>query len=157
MEIPKGFKYRHSRKTHCLRLKKNLYGQRQASKVWVDFLHQGLIKIGFKQSKIDECVYYRGNTIFLCYVDDTILISPDDSDIDKTIAQLRDLKYDLSDEGEIDDFLGVKVEYQEDGAIKLSQPQLIDQILNDLRLLNPPVKNGPTKTAETPAARRTGR
>jgi hypothetical protein len=27
MEIPKGFEYQHSRKTHCLKLLKNLYGQ----------------------------------------------------------------------------------------------------------------------------------
>ena len=30
MEIPKGFEHNASQKTHCLKLKKNLYGQKQA-------------------------------------------------------------------------------------------------------------------------------
>ena len=89
MEIPKGFEFNQSKKTHCLRLKKNLYGQKQAARVWTKHLHKGLIKIGFTQSTIDECVYYYcGSTIMLCYVDDTILIDPHDEPIDNMIAKL---------------------------------------------------------------------
>jgi Reverse transcriptase (RNA-dependent DNA polymerase) len=33
MEIPKGFKFNGSQSTHCLLLKKNLYGQKQAGRV----------------------------------------------------------------------------------------------------------------------------
>jgi hypothetical protein len=58
MEVPQGFEFQGSRKTHCLRLIKNLYGQKQAGRVWNKHLHKGLIKMGFLQSKIDECVYF---------------------------------------------------------------------------------------------------
>eukprot|EP00957_Ditylum_brightwellii_P185758 14142558-Ditylum_brightwellii.AAC.1 len=48
-----------SRGTHVLKLLKNVYGQKQASRVWYDHLKEGLVKIGFTQSAIDECVFYR--------------------------------------------------------------------------------------------------
>jgi histone deacetylase 1/2 len=152
MEIPRGFEFQHSRKTHCLRLLKNLYGQKQAGRVWNKHLHKGLIGMNFTQSKIDECIYYRQSTIFLCYVDDSILIDPDPKNIDKVIAEFKAHKYDVTDEGEIDDYLGVKIERRSDGTIKLSQPHLVDQILEDLNLL-PEKSNGryASKTSETPA------
>jgi hypothetical protein len=134
MEIPKGFEFNESRDTHCLRLKKNLYGQKQAGRVWNQHLHKGLIQLGFKQSTVDECVYYRDNTILLCYVDDTIIIDPKDQAIDKVIEDLRELKFNVTDEGQIEDYLGVKIERMEDGKLKFSQPHLIDQILHDLNL-----------------------
>ena len=89
IEIPRGFKFNQSRKTHCLCLKKNLYGQKQAGIVWNKHLYKELIKIGFTQSTIDECVYYHRTTIMLCYVDDSmILINPKDKPIDNVIEEL---------------------------------------------------------------------
>jgi hypothetical protein len=43
MEIPCGFKFEGSRKTHCLALKKNLHGAKQAGRVWNEHLHAGMI------------------------------------------------------------------------------------------------------------------
>jgi hypothetical protein len=135
MDIPKGFETPDKSQPYCLKLKKNLYRQKQAGRVWNRFLHNGLTKLGFHQSAVDECVYYRGTSILLCYVDDTILIDPSDKEIDKIITQLRDLKFDVQDEGQIEDFLGVRIQQREDGTIEMSQPHLIDQILKDLNLL----------------------
>jgi histone deacetylase 1/2 len=66
MELPKGIEMADgSRKTHVLKLLKNLYGQKQAGRVWNQYLIKGLIRIGFQQSEIDECVFYRLKTIFV--------------------------------------------------------------------------------------------
>jgi Reverse transcriptase (RNA-dependent DNA polymerase) len=58
MEIPKGITMPggmpHKEKAYVLELKKNLYGQKQAGQVWYKHLSQGLIKLGFKQSNIDD-------------------------------------------------------------------------------------------------------
>jgi Reverse transcriptase (RNA-dependent DNA polymerase) len=76
MKIPKGFQVRHGNwKTHVLRILRNLYGQKQAGRVWHQHLHQGLLKLGWTQSSADDCVYYNGNTVFVVYVDDGILLS----------------------------------------------------------------------------------
>jgi hypothetical protein len=96
------------RSTHCVNLIKNLYGQKQAGRVWNDYLVKGLKDRGFFQSKVDECVFYKGKIILLVYVDDAILCGPSSKDIDDIIASLKK-GFDVTDEAEIDDYLGVKV------------------------------------------------
>ena len=70
----------------------------------------------------------------LCYVDNTILIHPEDKLINNIIQELCKLKYDLSYEGELEDYLGICIERLCNGWLKMSQPQLIQQILQDLGL-----------------------
>eukprot|EP00957_Ditylum_brightwellii_P097626 7434665-Ditylum_brightwellii.AAC.1 len=48
-----------SRGTHVLKLLKNVYGQKQAGRVWYNHSKEGLVKIVFTQSAIDEYVFYR--------------------------------------------------------------------------------------------------
>ncbi len=154
MEIPRGYQFGGSRKTHCLELIKNLYGQKQAGRVWNQYLHDGLIARGFVQSKIDMSLYYRGKVALLIYTDDGILIGPTPQDIDEVIELLKATAgkttefraFNMTDEGDLCDYLGVKVDHLPNGTIKLSQPHLIQQILNDLGF------NEQTGTKPTPAA-----
>jgi Reverse transcriptase (RNA-dependent DNA polymerase) len=150
MEIPHGFEFNNSR--HWLKLKKNLYGGKAAGRIWNQHLHKGLTQLGFKQSSIDECVYYQNKTIFLCYIDDTILIDPDDEQIDKVIQELKGLQYDVTDEGSIEDYLGVQIQQLPSGQIKITQPQLINSILKDLKLEQTNGKRYPAKTQPVPAS-----
>jgi Reverse transcriptase (RNA-dependent DNA polymerase) len=53
MEIPRGFNVNGNRSTHVLELLRSVYGQKQAGRVWNEYLTQGLIKMGFTQSKHD--------------------------------------------------------------------------------------------------------
>ena len=135
MELPKGIQTKHGDgKTHVLKLLKNLYGQKQAGRVWSQHLSQGLKDIGFEPSNVDECVFYRGKVIFLVYVDDGIFISPDQEGINKAIMDLQSRNFDIEDQGQLTDYLGVNVEQLSDGRIKLSQPHLIDEIICDMNL-----------------------
>lgn len=156
MEVPQGFEFEGSRRTHCLKLKKNLYGQKQAGRVWNQFLHDGLLARGFKQSQVDMCVYYRGKVALLIYVDDGILIGPTEKEIqvcydllscefiDSSGKKFR--KFKITDEGDLSDYLGVKIDKLSNGTIKLSQPHLIDQIICDLGF------NDKTTPKSTPSA-----
>ena len=74
-----------------------------------------------------------GRIVFLVYVDDRILIGKYPSDIDGIVVQLRKM-YQLTNKGNIEDYLGIHVEHLPDGRIKLSQPQFIAQILKDVHL-----------------------
>jgi hypothetical protein len=43
--------------THYLKLKKNLYGCKQAAQIWFKLLSAGLCKEGFMQSQTDSCLF----------------------------------------------------------------------------------------------------
>jgi hypothetical protein len=60
MIIPKGFEvYKGPSGKYVLKLHKNVYGQKQAGRAWNKSLVDKLVnKLRFKQSKIDECVFY---------------------------------------------------------------------------------------------------
>jgi hypothetical protein len=110
MHLPRGLTFAGvHRSTHCLKMKKNLYGSRQAGRVWNQHLVNGLVRtLKFKQSAIDECVFYRGTTVLLIYVDDGILSGPSADEIQTIIKELGEL-FNITDEGEIDAYLGVKI------------------------------------------------
>ena len=135
MELPAGIRTKYGDgRTNVLHLLKNLYGQKQAGKIWNDHLVSGLKEIGFVQSEIDECLFYRGSVIFIVYFDDGIFASPNNQAIDQAITDLQAANYDIEDQGTLADYLGVNVETLKDVRINLSQPLLIDQLLNDVRL-----------------------
>jgi hypothetical protein len=146
MKVPRGFKIESDdSEEYVLRLHRNVYGQKQAGRVWNKYLHNKLTKeLKFKQSKVDECVYFRGSVIYVLYTDDSILAGPNQREIDQVIADIKSAKLDITVEGDLQDFLGVNIERQKDGKIKLSQPHLIDQILKDLRLDGPNTTGRPT-------------
>ena len=136
MAIPKGFEIDEGKMDdYALKLHKNVYGQKQAGRVWNNHLVDILTKrVGFVQSKVDACVFYRGKTMYVLYTDDSILAGPDEAEIDQIIKDMKKAKLDITIEGDLQDFLGVNIDRKEDGTIHLTQPHLIDQILKDLRL-----------------------
>jgi hypothetical protein len=134
MDIPKGLEYEGTCKTHCLLLVKNLYGQKQAGQTWQLHLRKSLLYLGFEKSNVDECVFYRGSTVLLTYVDDCILAGPSKDEID---ACIRDMSksFNLTDKGDLSDYLGIKIAQLDDGRITLTQPHLIDSIIADLKFV----------------------
>ena len=132
MEVPKGFNINNS-KEYVLKLKKNLYGQKQAGRVWNKHLVTKLASIGFKQSLTDKCIFYRGQTIFVLYTDDSILTAASDTELDSAITDMKKSGLELMVEEGMSDFLGVQIEHTQDG-FWLTQLHLIRKILEDLRL-----------------------
>jgi Reverse transcriptase (RNA-dependent DNA polymerase) len=123
MKIPEGFTIEGvTNKTHALKILKNLYGQKQAGWVWNQHLHENILKLGWKQSTADDCVYYKKNVIFCVYVDDGILFLKFDEEIQECIAELQ-ATFNISIEGDVSDYVGVNIERQKDGTIHMTQPQ----------------------------------
>lgn len=92
-----------------------------------------LVKVGFQQSKYDQCVFYRKNVIYILYTDDSIITEPSISEIDEAIKAIKSTKLEITEEGDVQDFLGVNITRNDDGSIKFHQPLLIDSILKDLK------------------------
>ena len=138
MNFPMGYTFKKgiTKKTHVLKLIKNLYGQNQAGRVWNKYLHEGLTEIGYVPSKLDPCLYYRGKVSLLVYIYDCILFSPMGKELKKVMEEMRNSskKFRVEDLGNIKDFLGIQVCKHKDGTIELTQPQLIESIFSDLSL-----------------------
>ena len=118
-------------KNYVLRVDRNVYDQRQASRIWHKHLVNTLnTKLKFKQSAHDECVFYRGTTIYLLYTDDSMLAGPDEHEIELIINEIKASELDITVLGNLKDFLGVNISRTDDGRVHVSQPQLIKQIID---------------------------
>ena len=76
MQIPQGVTIpHHNPKDYVLKLKRNIYGQKQAARVWNQYLVSKLTSdaVGFTQSKYEECVFYKDDMIYVLYTDDSII------------------------------------------------------------------------------------
>ena len=88
------------------------------------------------------------------YVNDGLFFAKNQKDIDKAIRDLRNVKkakkkLTLDDQGDVNDYLGINFERLKDGKLKLSQPQIIDDILVELGIddnwMAKPVAASPAK------------
>ena len=135
MELPAGIIPKDRNKDYVLLLRKNLYRQKQASGVFYLYLREGLEKIGFEVSKIDECLFYRDKTMFVVYVDDGIVVDKDMNKVQQVVKDLKEAGYDIEDKSTINDYLGVNFTYLDEKTIELTQPQLIQQIIEDSKIM----------------------
>jgi len=67
--------------------------------------------------------------ICLVYVDDTLFVSTNVSDIDMVLEKLRELKMELNVEEDVAGFLGVLIKKLDERKIELTQTGLIKRIL----------------------------
>jgi hypothetical protein len=51
----------------------------------------------------------KGQNIYVLYTDDSVLMDPEPDELDSIIQQMKDVKLDLTVEGNISEFLGVKI------------------------------------------------
>jgi hypothetical protein len=73
-------------------------------------LEKGLKKAGFVASKVDECVFYKRNTIVIVYVDDGIFFGPDLREIEQAMKNLDAQGFNLDTMGDVKDYLGINFE-----------------------------------------------
>lgn len=141
MDLPIGFQVdgqteADSDRYYVLKLRANLYGLKQASYNWYEKLKQALVDRSFKPSDIDPCLYIGNGMIILTYVDDCIIVGPSMKDIDSFVTSMKEgtENFILTDEGDIDKFLGIEISQLDKNRFKISQPYLIDRIVSLLNL-----------------------
>jgi len=126
---PPGFIVGNSDKV--LRLKKALYGLRQAPRAWNAKLDKELLALGFVKSNMDHAVYKRNSKtsplIVGVYVDDLIISGPNVQDIVQFKAEMKN-KFSMSDLGLLSYYLGIEVK-QGDAGIVISQGSYAVKIL----------------------------
>ncbi len=90
-----------------MKLLKNIYGQKQAGRVCNSFLVDKLTSWGFTSLLIDDCVFFRGDIIFIVYVDDGIFLGNDDAQLLQAIKEIQDLGLNIEGQGHPADYVGV--------------------------------------------------
>ena len=104
MNFPQGYIFKNGvmKEKHILKLTKNIYGQKQATRIWNKYLDTGLGEIGFMPSKIDPCLYYQDKVVILIYIDDCITFSLEQSALDQVVQDMFDSprKFRIEDLGD---------------------------------------------------------
>jgi hypothetical protein len=124
LDVPKG---------HACKLKKALYGTKQAARCWWKHLSSILEGMGYQSSQYDSSVYCLSNgdsrNIIWIHVDDGIITGP-------TLASLQELETNLKSSIKIkwtaglDNIVGLSLKRTTSG-FELRQPNLTAKILRD--------------------------
>jgi hypothetical protein len=139
MDLPIGFKPIDDpteAPKFALKLRKNLYGLKQARSTWFTKLYDWLLHQGFKTSSIDQCLYMKEGMMLLVYVEDCIIVGFDMSEIEDFVVSMQNgpENFILTDEGNIDKFLGLEIKRLGPKEFEVSQLFLIYHIITSLRL-----------------------
>ncbi|XP_022014725.1 uncharacterized mitochondrial protein AtMg00810-like [Helianthus annuus] len=135
MKIPEGFGKQDT--NMVCKLKKSLYGLKQASRNWYQKFTNSLSDIGFKQTGADHSLFiFRDKEIFitaLIYVDDVVLVGNNLKKIQDTKAFLNE-KFSIKDLSPLKFFLGIKVARTKEGMV-LSQTKYTLDILEETGMM----------------------
>jgi transposase InsO family protein len=129
---PDGFQV--SGKEHMVcKLKKSIYGLKQASRQWYLKFDNVVTSFGFKENPVDHCIYLKisgSKIIFLVlYVDDILLASNDLGLLRETKRFLFD-NFEMKDLGEASFVLGIEIHRDRSrGILGLSQKSYISRVL----------------------------
>lgn len=142
MEVPKGIQCRKG--NQVCKLKKSLYGLKQASRKWYEKLTSLLLKQGYCQSSSDYSLFtHKEGDIFtalLIYVDD-IIIERNCLEEFKKIKTVLDEAFKITDLGTLKYFLGLEVAQSRTG-ISICQRKYCLDLLSESGLLgSKPAKN----------------
>jgi len=94
------------------KLKKSIYGLKQASHQWYYNFHQVVVSFGFGTYIVEDCVYHAfsgSKYIFLIlYVDDIFLATNDKKILHET-KRFLSKKFEMKDLGEASFVLGIQI------------------------------------------------
>ena len=130
MQMPKGIPNPHNK---VCRLKKSLYGLKQASRKWFSKLKDTLLSLGYIQSKNDYSLFLNKNsthtTLLAVYVGDILLTGSHYEEIQHVKQHLNDI-FGIKDLGKLHYFLGLEVTQAEQGVL-LSQRKFTRELIRD--------------------------
>ncbi|CAM8982916.1 unnamed protein product [Rhodiola kirilowii] len=137
MSLPHGHSYQYKGQKKVCKLKKSLYGLKQANRQWFSKFTESIESFGFKQSLHDYSLftYDKDNVvlILLVYVDDVVLTGTSTT----KIQQVKDFihnTFKIKDPGFLKYFLGIEVARSESG-IFINQRKYALDLLSDARMM----------------------
>jgi len=139
MVQPEGFIDPEHPKKVC-KLKRSIYGLKQASRSWNHRFDQVIKEYGFTRSVEEPCLYIKSSgskiVFLILYVDDILLIGNDIPLLSSVKGWLKN-HFQMKDLGEAQRILGVRI-YRDRSRrmLSLSQESYIDKILERFSMTN---------------------
>ncbi|CAM8962823.1 unnamed protein product [Rhodiola kirilowii] len=132
MKQPEGYLSESNELLVC-KLKKSLYGLKQAHKQWYMKFDRFMHEVKFVRSEADHCCYFKklddGYIILLLYVDDMLIVGSSAQDVSNLKKQLSK-RFAMKDLGEAKQILGMRIERERKaGKLHLSQAEYMKKIL----------------------------
>ena len=132
MEQPEGFVSSETSRMVC-KLKKSIYGLKQASRSWNLRFDEIIRLFGFLKNAEESCVYQKVSEsmiVFLILYIDEILIIGNDIGMMQSVKAFLCKNFSMKDLGEASYILGIKLYRDRDmKLVGLSQSSYIDKIL----------------------------
>ncbi|UYV66792.1 hypothetical protein LAZ67_4002870, partial [Cordylochernes scorpioides] len=135
MAQPENFVSRKYPEKVC-RLKKAIYGLKQAVIVWHEKLDTELKYLGLKQIQSDNCVYikhHEGILLVAIYVDDLIIAAERKDTLIYFNESMKKI-FKIKDLGKINYCLGIRIHTEKDGSISIDQEKYIEELLAKYRM-----------------------
>ncbi|KAK0591398.1 hypothetical protein LWI29_001105 [Acer saccharum] len=150
MEQPPGFAHP-SMPNHVCKLRKAIYGLRQAPRAWYNELRSFLLAAGFVNSRSDASLFFchkSEHTLYLLvYVDDIIVTGSSVTQVRQFITTLAQ-RFSLKDLGQLSFFLGVEAHHTSRGLF-LSQQKYVRELLAKSNMLGANSISTPLSTSDT--------
>ena len=133
MKAPKGLNLP---KGHVLKIKKGLYGAKQAARLWWLHFTNYLVSIGFKPNPADPCLMMRAQAgkllLVPLYVDDCPIFGTDDRVIDEFLVEVKK-KFKIKT-ADMDFVLGMELEDCPGGGILLHQNKYVRELIHKFKI-----------------------
>ena len=132
MDQPEGFVATGTENLVC-RLRKSIYGLKQASRQWYIKFNDTILSYGFVEIIVDRCIYMKVSgskfAILVLYVDD-ILIAANDMGMLSDVKKYLSSNFEMKDMGEASFVIGIEIiRNRSQGLLSLSQKGYIDKVL----------------------------
>jgi hypothetical protein len=147
MEQPEGFKVPgHKNKNKVMRLKKAIYGLKQAALAWWKALDASMARIGCTRLVSDSGIFVnKGKTIvIIVYVDDVLFLGANKKDISSLKERFMQI-WECRDLGDMQEFLHMHI-VKSKGRILINQVDYLHKVLQCFKLIN--AKTVPTLLPE---------
>ena len=137
MKQPEGFSSSQGEHLVC-KLKKSIYGLKQASRPWYLKFHDVISSFGFEENIMDQCIYQKvsgGKIHFLILYVDDILLATNDRGFMHEVKQFLSNHFDMKDMGDASNVISIKIfRDRHNGILGLSQETYINRVLERFRV-----------------------
>ena len=111
MDQPEGFSIQGKEHMVC-KLKKSIYGLKQASRQWYLKFNDTITSFGFKENTVDRCIYLKisgSKFIFLILYVDDILLATNDLGLLHETKKFLSKNFEMKDMGEATYVVGIEI------------------------------------------------